>query len=72
MVLTDFLKSSFDSGTPEEQKQFRKVYAILADDVDLVAAFLTGKLPKSKKSNGYIAFLNGSKHMFRLIRMMFS
>lgn len=72
MVRTDFLKGSLDSGSPEEQKRFRKVYAMLAEDVDIVAAFLVENILKSKKSNDHIAFLRGPKLMFRLIKMMLS
>ncbi|MBU1008831.1 MAG: hypothetical protein KKD74_01735 [Bacteroidetes bacterium] len=72
MILTDFLKESLDSGTPEEQKLLRKVYAYHAEDVEVIAAVHIENIQKRKKSTDHIALLNGPKLMFRLIKMMIS
>lgn len=72
MVRTDLIHQSMDFGTPEERKQFEKVYRILAEDVDVVTKFLVERMLKSKKNYDRISFLSGGKLMFKIIRLMFS
>ncbi len=72
MVRTEFLDQSMKSGTPEEKKQFDKVYKILAEDVDIVTKYLVGHLVKSSKSYDRISFLSGTRLMFKIIRLLLS
>ena len=72
MVRTEFLDQSMKSGTPEEKKQFDKVYRILAEDVDVVTKYLVSHLLNSSKNYDRISFLSGTRLMFKIIRLMLS
>jgi short-subunit dehydrogenase len=71
MVRTDFLKNNDNPRTPEEEKQFKKVYDVLAEDVDVVTQFLVVGMLKSKKHYDRIEFLSGWILALKLIKMMF-
>ncbi len=72
MVRTDFLNSSNDARSPEEAKRFKKVYEILAEDRDVVTAFLVPRILKSTKNYDRIEFLTKGKLMVRIFKMMIS
>ena len=71
MVRTDFLNSATDTRSPKEAKQFKKVYDILAEDVDVVTGFLAPRILKSKKNYDRIEFLTKGKLMLKIGKMMF-
>jgi NAD(P)-dependent dehydrogenase (short-subunit alcohol dehydrogenase family) len=71
MVRTDFLIDSKNERTPEEAKQFKKVYDLLAEDRDVVTKFLAARVLKSTKNYDRINFLTKGKLIGKLIRMMF-
>ena len=71
MVRTDFLNSATDTRSPKETKQFKKVYDILAEDVDVVTGFLAPRILKSKKNYDRIEFLTKGKLMLKIGKMMF-
>ena len=71
MVRTDFLNGALEIRTPEEIKQFKKVYDVLAEDTDVVTRFLVDGLLKSTKHYDRIEFLTTGKLMVRLVKMMF-
>ena len=70
MVRTDFLKNTDNPRTPEEEKQFSKVYEILAEDADVVTKFLVAGMLKSRKNYDRIEFLSGWRLTPKLIRLM--
>ena len=70
MVRTDFLKNTDNPRTPEEEKQFKKVYEILAEDADVVTQFLVIGMLKSNKHYDRIEFLSGWRLASKLIRLM--
>ncbi len=70
MVRTDFLNDPMISGSPEELKKFKKVYDILAEDVDVVSKFLVNQILKSSKNYDRIEFLTKTKMIFKLLKMM--
>lgn len=72
MVRTEFLDQSKNFITPEEKKQWDKVYRILAEDVEVVTPFLVKGMLKSEKNYDRIVFLSGTRLMFKIIRMMLS
>jgi NAD(P)-dependent dehydrogenase (short-subunit alcohol dehydrogenase family) len=71
MVRTDFLKND-EPGTPQEEKQFNKVYKILAEDADVVTQFLVAGILKSTKHYDRIEFLSGWRLASKLLRLMVS
>ncbi len=72
MVRTAFLDQSMQFSSPEEKKQFEKVYRILAEDVDVVTKFLVKGMLKSTKNYDKISYLSGGPLTIKIIRMMFS
>ena len=71
MVRTDFLENPLDNRTPDEVKQFKKVYDVLAEDPEVVTHFLVDGILKSTKNYDRIEFLAGSRLFARLLKMMF-
>ena len=71
MVRTEFLDGALDNQSPEEAKKFKKVYDVIAEDVDVVTEFLVTKMLKSKKNYDRIEFLTGAKMMVIGFKMMF-
>jgi len=71
MVRTEFLNVAQEMRSPEEIKQFKKVYDVLAEDTDVVTRFLVDGLLKSTKQYDRIEFLTTGKLMVRLVKMMF-
>lgn len=72
MVRTDLLMLSMEgvSLTQQESKKFKKVYDILAEDVDVVAGFLVTQMLKSNKNYTRINYLTKSKLLVKLIKML--
>lgn len=71
MVRTEFLDGALDNQSPEEAKKFKKVYDVIAEDVDVVTEFLVAKMLKSTKNYDRIEFLSGAKMMIIGFKMMF-
>jgi len=74
MVRTDFLTHSLKgvSMTPKETKRFKRVYDILAEDVELVATFLVTRILKSKKNHARIKYLTKNRLFVKLLKMAVS
>jgi NAD(P)-dependent dehydrogenase (short-subunit alcohol dehydrogenase family) len=70
MVRTDFLNNATDARSPEEAKQFKKVYDNLAEDRDVVTRFLVPRILKSTKNYDRIEFLTKGRLMIRIFKMM--
>ena len=71
MVKTDFLKESMSKGDTAEQQRTRKVLDILAEDLDVVTAFLVKKILLSKKQYDRIEYLTFFRLFPKLLRLMF-
>jgi short-subunit dehydrogenase len=72
MVRTDFLKESILSGNQEDQAKTKKVFDVLAEDVDVVTQFLVKKILVSHKKYDRIEYLTIGRLMPKLIKMMFT
>lgn len=70
MVRTDFLNNTMVSVSPEEFKKYKKVYDVLAEDVDVVSKFLVKHILKSSKNYDKIEFLSKTKMIFKLFKML--
>lgn len=64
MVITDLLLSPLSK---EDLEKNKKIFNILADEVDTVASFLTKKILNNKANNAQIAWLTKRKIFFRFI-----
>lgn len=71
MVRTDFIESSMQTGSKEEQKKTKKVLDILSEDVDTVTEFLVNKILKSHKQYDRINYLTMFRLFPKLIKLMF-
>lgn len=70
MVRTDFLNNSMESMQADELKRFKKVYDVLAEDVDVVSKFIVGRILESSKNYDRIEFLTKLKMISKLFKMM--
>lgn len=71
MVRTDFLTKSMNTASSSEQERNRKVFDILAEDVDVVTDFLCRKILISKKEYDRIEFLSKLRLIPKIIKLMF-
>ena len=71
MVRTDFLTGAMATGSDAEQERNKKVFDILAEDVDVVTEFLTSKMLISKKKYDRIEFLTKRRLIPKLFKLMF-
>ena len=71
MVRTDFLTGAMDTGSIAEQNRNKKVFDILAEDVDVVTEFLTRKILISEKKYDRIEFLTKRRLIPKLFKLMF-
>ncbi len=71
MVRTEFLTQAKEARSPEEAKQFKKVYDILAENPDVVTKFLVTGVLKSKKHYDRIEFLTKGRLFVKILRMTF-
>lgn len=71
MVRTDFLSGASSTGSAEEQKRNKKVFDILAEDVEVVTAFLTSRMLASHKKYDRIEFLTKRRLIPKIIKLMF-
>lgn len=73
MMLTDFITKSPD-GSPSEvlkDERFRKIFNILADTPEPVAAFLTRKMLRNTRNNVRFAWLTSRKAAWRFLTAPF-
>jgi hypothetical protein len=71
MVRTDFLTAAMSTGSAEEQNRNKKVFDILAEDVEVVTEFLTVKMLQSHKNYDRIEFLTKRRLIPKVIKLMF-
>lgn len=69
MVRTGFLTQAKEARSPEEAKQFKKVYDILAENPDVVTKFLVAGILKSTKHYDRIEFLTGVKLFVKILKL---
>ena len=69
MVRTGFLTQAKEARSPEEAKQFKKVYEILAENPDVVTKFLVAGILKSTKHYDRINFLSGGKLFLKIVKL---
>ncbi|HSR04364.1 MAG TPA: SDR family oxidoreductase [Proteiniclasticum sp.] len=69
MMLTDFITKMPDGGTAElmANKQFTRIFNILADKPETVAEFLVPRILGNKKNNAQIAWLTNRKVAWRFM-----
>ncbi len=67
IMITDFTMKQIDRSDRDAWERTRKVFNILADTPETVAAFLAPRILSAKKSGMHIAWLTGSKIMFRFM-----
>ena len=70
MVVTDFLLNSLKSNSIDADKN-KKIFNILADNVDTVTRFLSKMILENKKNNAHIAWLTKEKVIGRFIKSLF-
>ena len=70
MVRTDFLHNSEKYMSNDELKRFKKVYDIMAEDVNIVTKFLVNKIIHSSKDYNQIKFLTKTKLATKIFKMM--
>ncbi len=71
IVITDFLKQSLEAGSPEEQKQARKIFNILGDKVETVTPVLAKRVVSSTRNYDQIVYLTNAKASFRFLKSVF-
>jgi short-subunit dehydrogenase len=71
MVRTDFLIGAMSTGSAEEQNRNKKVFDILAEDVEVVTEFLTSKMLVSHKKYDRIEFLTKRRLIPKILKLMF-
>ena len=71
MVRTEFLSGASSTGSAEERKRNKKVFDILAEEVEVVTAFLTSKMLASHKKYDRIEFLTKRRLIPKIIKLMF-
>lgn len=70
MVVTDFLKNSLIENDPNSIKS-KKIFNILADEVEPVTQFLAKKILQNNKNNAKIEWLTKPKVIYRFITSPF-
>jgi short-subunit dehydrogenase len=70
MVVTDFLINSLKEN-PKEAESNKKIFNILADNVDTVSTYLSKEILKNTKNNAHISWLTKQKVMGRFIKSLF-
>ena len=72
IMVTDFTMKQIDRGNAEEWQRTKKVFNILADTPETVAAFLVPRILAAKKNGTLIAWLTSAKIMFRFMTAGFT
>ena len=71
MVRTDFLTGAMATGNDAEQERNKKVFDILAEDVDVVTEFLSRHMLHSQKKYDRIEYLTKRRLIPKLFKLMF-
>ena len=71
MVRTDFLEYGSAEASPEEQERNRKVFDILAEDVETVVPFLVERILATRKAYDRIEYLTFRRLFPKILRLMF-
>jgi len=71
MVVTDFLLKSINLNSKDAEKN-KKIFNILADEVDTVTDFLSQRILESNKNDDHIAWLTKGKVIWRFVSSPFS
>lgn len=71
MVRTDFISGAMSTGSPEEQAKNKKVFDILAEDVETVTSFLAPRILASKKQYDRIDFLTKRRLIPKIFKLIF-
>jgi short-subunit dehydrogenase len=73
MMLTDFITKTPDGEKSPaiEENNFKKIFNILADRPETVAAFFIPRILKNKRNNAHIVWLTGGKSMLRFTTAAF-
>jgi NAD(P)-dependent dehydrogenase (short-subunit alcohol dehydrogenase family) len=72
IMITDFTMKQIDRGNREVWERTKKVFNILADTPETVAAFLVPRILSAKKNGALIAWLTNAKIMFRFMTAGFT
>ena len=69
MMLTDFITKTPDGADAaiDTDERFRKIFNILADKPETVAAFFVPRMLKNTKNGRQIAWLTGGKAALRFV-----
>jgi NAD(P)-dependent dehydrogenase (short-subunit alcohol dehydrogenase family) len=67
LMVTDFTLSRLDRSDPRVWERTKKVFNIIADRPETVAAFLVPRILAAKGTGAHIAWLTGAKIMFRFL-----
>jgi NAD(P)-dependent dehydrogenase (short-subunit alcohol dehydrogenase family) len=67
MVLTDFILDRYQGRPPEEWESARRIFNILADDVETVTPYLAAEVLKNKKNGARINWLTPTKVLWRFL-----
>jgi short-subunit dehydrogenase len=73
MMLTDFITKTPNGEKPVifEDKSFNKIFNILADKPETVAAFFVPRILKNRKNNAHIVWLTNTKSSLRFAMSLF-
>ena len=72
LMVTDFTLSRLDRSDPREWERAKKVFNIIADRPETVAAFLVPRILAAKKTGMRIAWNSSAKIMFRFMTAGFA
>jgi NAD(P)-dependent dehydrogenase (short-subunit alcohol dehydrogenase family) len=67
IMITDFTMKQLDRNDRETWDRTKKVFNILADTPETVAAFMVPRILSTRKTGAHIAWLTGAKIMFRFM-----
>lgn len=67
MMVTDFTLKNFDRRDPARWERTKRVFDILADRPETVAAFLAPRILAARRTSALIAWLTGPKIVFRFL-----
>ncbi len=67
LMVTDFTMGQIDRSNPAEWERTRRIFNILADKPEMVAAFLVPRILSCRRSGALIAWLTNPKIFFRFM-----
>jgi NAD(P)-dependent dehydrogenase (short-subunit alcohol dehydrogenase family) len=69
MMLTEMVTNQYE-GKPEDWKRVEKIFDAIAEDVDVVADWMTEKMLANQKNGMRFQFSNTFKTMLRMVKML--